>query len=68
MWQIHYLRARDLEAHLLAEADHERLARTARSTAGRRPTPGARRAIAVAARAVERTATSIAAWAEARPA
>jgi hypothetical protein len=68
VWQIQYLRALDLGAELLAEADRERLARAAGRGVARPGRPIARRVIGATARAVERTATSVACWAEARPA
>ena len=67
MWQLQYLRALELGAEWMAEADRERLARLAQ-----RPAPTTvglpRRALAASARAIGRTAISVAAWADPRPA
>jgi hypothetical protein len=64
VWQLQYLRAREIAADRLAEADRDRLARAARIGPSLGPT---RRVIATGARLVERTATSVAAWADPRP-
>ncbi len=66
MWQLQYLRALDLAADLLAEADRERLVREARQS--ERPVGVVRRGIAAGARSVERVAVTVACWADPRPA
>jgi hypothetical protein len=68
MWQLQYLRALEIGASLVAEADRERLVRSAaRSPRGDRVSV-VRRGIAVGARSIERAATSVAAWADPRTA
>jgi hypothetical protein len=64
MWQLQYLRALEIGTTLVAEADRDRLVRSAVRRDDRRGVGLMRRAIAFGARSVERTATSVACWAD----
>jgi hypothetical protein len=68
MWQLQYLRALEIGATFVAEADHERLVRAAVRARKENAIGRTRRVIALGARSVERMATSVAAWADPRAA
>jgi hypothetical protein len=64
MWQLQYLRALEIGASLVAEADRARLVRSATRATETDRVSLFRRMIALGARSVERAATSVAAWAD----
>ncbi len=64
MWQLQYLRALEIGTSLVAEADRERLVRSAERRHDAGGVNAVRRAIAFGARSVGRTASSVACWAD----
>lgn len=68
MWQLQYLRALEIGAEFVAQAERERLLRSVPRRGERPESAGpVRRAIALGARSVGRAATSVAGWAEPCP-
>jgi hypothetical protein len=68
MWQLQYLRALEIGAAFMAEADRERLVRAATRARSEKTIGPTRRVIASGARSVERMATTVATWADPRAA